>query len=242
MIDPQNDRINPLGMPPGSKQQIEWPFAQSPDGAAMTIPLIGIMGTQPGRTAVLTAGVHGDEYKGIVALWRLAAQIDPAHVVGRLLIVPIVHRAAYNSATRPASPLDGVNLARSFPGNPNGTITQRLASFVFEHLIRPADLLVDCHSGGVRLAFAPVAGFYRAGDGISAEAADASLMLAQQFGLHHLWEMPTRSGVLSCEAAQIGVAVTGAEIGGRGGQLDIELTALSGRHLKYLARERLSDR
>ncbi len=34
MIDPQNDRINPLGMPPGSKQQIEWPFAQSPDGAA----------------------------------------------------------------------------------------------------------------------------------------------------------------------------------------------------------------
>ena len=195
-----------------------WAFATAPDSAPVTVPLIVIAGDRPGPVAALTAGIHGDEYEGIVALWRLAAHIQPEQVAGRILIVPIAHQAAYNAATR-SSPSDGVNLARVFPGDADGTITYRLAHHLFANIVRHASVLVDCHSGGVRMAFAPVAGYYRE---IDAPAAAASLDTARWMGLPNLWAMPPRAGVLSYEAARIGVAVSGCEIGGRGGRIEAD--------------------
>ena len=72
---------------------------------------------------------------------------------GTLLAVPIAHLAAFAAAMR-TSPIDGVNLARVFPGDPAGTVTARLADKLFHEVVADADLLVDLHSGGVRLAFA----------------------------------------------------------------------------------------
>ncbi len=198
-----------------------WAFATAPDGTPVTVPLIVIAGERSGPVAALTAGIHGDEYEGIVALWRLAAHIQPEQVAGRILIIPIAHQAAYNAATR-TSPIDGVNLARVFPGDPGGTITYRLAHHLFANIVRHASVLVDCHSGGVRMAFAPVAGYYGAEGGIDAPAAAASLEAARWMGLPNLWAMPPRAGVLSYEAARIGIAVTGCEIGGRGGRIEAD--------------------
>ena len=107
----------------------------------------------------LTAGIHGDEYEGPKALHDLAKALDPARLAGTVLVVPIAHLAAFEAGTR-TSPIDGVNLARVFPGDPEGTITHRLAATLFREVVEGADVLVDLHSGGVRLAFAAVAGFY----------------------------------------------------------------------------------
>lgn len=215
--------FDPMTVPPGTVSRVRWIFAESPDGAPMVIPLVVIAGTSSGETAVLTAGIHGDEYEGIVALWRLAERITPDQVHGRILIVPIAHYAAYNAATR-ISPIDAVNLARVFPGDPGGTITLRLADHLFSRIVRHADVLVDCHSGGVRMDFAPVAGFYQSDpqteNGITDSAARASLNTARWMGLANVWALPGRSGVLSYEAARLGIAVTGVEIGGRGGRID----------------------
>jgi uncharacterized protein len=208
-------------LPPGTKLREMVPFALMPDGTSATFPLIVIKGIKHGPTVALTGGIHGDEYEGPTALWQLAEEINPSELAGRVLIVPVANLAAFAAGTR-TSPVDGQNLARIFPGDPGGTLSFRLAHALFERVVAGADVLVDCHSGGVRLAFAEVAGFYAPGDGIGAATAAASRHLACIMGLEHIWRLPARPGVLSYEAARRGIAVSGGEIGGRGGLLVAE--------------------
>ncbi len=92
--------------------------------------------------ALVTAGVHGDEYEGPVAIAKLAAGFAAADVRGTIVLIPVVNPSAFRSATR-ITPEDGLNLARTFPGTPNGTLTERLASVVFDEFAIPADFLID---------------------------------------------------------------------------------------------------
>ncbi len=218
------DTFEPHSVAPGMVARMAKRFSWMPDGAAATYPLIVIAGARPGPTAALVAGIHGDEYEGPAALWRVLAAVTPENLCGRLLVVPVAHGAAFSAGTR-TSPIDGVNLARIFPGDPGGTTTLRLAHDLFETVVRRADFLVDLHSGGSRLAFVQVAGFYPVQDGIDAALAEQSLHLARGLRLPWLWRLPGRSGVLSFEAMRAGVAATGAEAGGRGGCLEADVHA-----------------
>jgi predicted deacylase len=51
------------------------------------------------------------------------------------------------------SPLDGRNLNREFPGDPHGSVTQRLAHFLTTELVAKSDHVIDLHSGGRSLRF-----------------------------------------------------------------------------------------
>lgn len=46
---------------------------------------------------------------------------------------------------------------RSFPGKPDGTVTQKIADYVFRYLVPEADIVLDMHSGGKTLDFIPFA-------------------------------------------------------------------------------------
>jgi len=209
--------------------------------ADRSFPLLEVCGTRPGPTVALVAGVHGDEYEGPAALWRVLERVRPESLRGRLLVVPVAHLAAFAAGTR-TSPNDGENLARSFPGDPHGTVTQRLAHELFSALIGPADLLVDLHSGGSRLAFLQVAGFYGPQEGISAAITARSLEMARAMALPCLWRMPGRAGVLSFEAMRAGVPATGCEAGGRGGCLDADVEAYTRGVLGVLAQQGMIER
>ena len=202
---------------PGSITRTMVPFASHPDGTAASFPLIVIRGASPGPIAAFVAGVHGDEYEGPAALWALCDRLEPANLAGTVMIVPIANGAAFSAGTR-TSPIDMVNLARIFPGDPDGSLSYRLAHVLFTEVVANADFLIDSHSGGVRLAFAPVAGFYEASRplGIGAGVAAESLRLAKQMGIDFLWRLPPGPGVLSFEAMRRGIPTCGAEIGGRG--------------------------
>jgi len=217
-----SEDLDLLGAPSGTVSRRNVRFADLPDGAPAFFPLIVVAGAKPGLTAALIGGIHGDEYEGPSALWRIVDTVDPAALSGRLLIVPIANLPAFSVGSR-TSPVDGQNLARIFPGDASGTLSFRLAHCLFERLVAKADFLVDCHSGGVRLGFLDVAGFYAAGDGIAPHAAAASFALARDMGLAHLWRLPSRPGVLSYEATRRGIPATGGEIGGRGGLLQTEV-------------------
>jgi uncharacterized protein len=202
---------------PGSVIRTMVEFARHPDGTIAQFPLIAIRGAAPGPTAAFVAGVHGDEYEGPAALWALCEQLDPALLAGTVLVIPIANGAAFSAGTR-SSPIDMANLARIFPGDPDGTLSYRLAHALFTKVVRRADFLIDSHSGGVRLAFAPVAGFYDASPthGVDAATAAESLLLAKQMGVDFVWRLPPVPGVLSFEAMRCGIPTCGAEIGGRG--------------------------
>jgi predicted deacylase len=209
--------FDPADVPPGTVARVLVAFAPSPDVSAASFPLIVIAGRRQGPTLMCVGGIHGDEFEGPSALWRLARWLAPDTLTGQVWIVPVANTAAFAAGLR-TSPVDRQNLARIFPGDANGTLSFRLAHALFA-LVRRADMLVDCHSGGVCLAFLPVAGFYGADPAFPSGVASRSLQLAKSMGLPHLWRLPPRAGVLSFEAMRCGVAATGGEVGGRGGLL-----------------------
>ena len=107
-----------------------------------------------GPTALLTGGNHGDEYEGPIALFDLARNLGAADVSGRVIILPAMNYPAFVAGTR-TSPIDKGNLNRSFPGRPDGTVTQKIADYFQRELLPRADVVLDFHSGGRTLDFLP---------------------------------------------------------------------------------------
>ena len=106
----------------------------------------------PGPTTLLLGGSHGDEYEGPAALSNLAHATAIEDVRGTLIIIPAINLPAVMAGAR-LSPLDGRNLNREFPGNPHGSVTQRIAHFITTELVPRADNVIDLHSGGRSLRF-----------------------------------------------------------------------------------------
>ncbi|MGJ8513815.1 N-alpha-acetyl-L-2,4-diaminobutyric acid deacetylase [Carnimonas sp. R-84981] len=125
---------------------------------ALMIP-ITVVARGEGPTALLTAGIHGDEYEGITALHKLANALQPEQVEGRVIIVPMANLPAAMAGQR-TSPIDKGNLNRSFPGNPDGSVTEQIADYINRVLIPKCDYALDCHSGGKTLDILPFAAFH----------------------------------------------------------------------------------
>jgi predicted deacylase len=113
------------------------------------------------------------------------------------------------------APTEGLDLNRLFPGVKGASEpSPALAEALFENFVRPCDVLIDLHSGGVKLMHLPMIGWYE--DGGEAEA------LARSFAQKmYPWRLGTVPGVLSHEAYRAGKIALGAEWGG-GGRLDPE--------------------
>ncbi|WP_460044320.1 N(2)-acetyl-L-2,4-diaminobutanoate deacetylase DoeB [Pseudomonas sp. S2_H01] len=122
---------------------------------AVMIP-ITVIKRGAGPTALLTGGNHGDEYEGPVALSKLAQQLSADEVSGRVIIVPFMNTPAFQAGRR-TSPIDKGNLNRSFPGKPDGTVTEKIADYFRRTLLPLADIVLDIHSGGRTLDFLPFA-------------------------------------------------------------------------------------
>lgn len=122
---------------------------------AVMIPITVIQRGQ-GPTALLSGGNHGDEYEGPVALSKLALGLTAADVSGRVIIVPFMNTPAFHAGRR-TSPIDKGNLNRSFPGKPDGTVTEKIADYFNRTLLPLADIVLDIHSGGRTLDFLPFA-------------------------------------------------------------------------------------
>jgi len=112
-----------------------------------------------GPTVLLTGGNHGDEYEGPVALSKLAGSLKASDVTGRVIIVPFMNYPAFRAGRR-TSPIDAGNLNRSFPGKPDGTVTEKIADYFQRYLLPLADYVLDIHAGGRTLDFVPFAAIH----------------------------------------------------------------------------------
>ncbi|MDX5350735.1 MAG: N(2)-acetyl-L-2,4-diaminobutanoate deacetylase DoeB [Paracoccaceae bacterium] len=115
---------------------------------------ITVVKNGPGPTALLTGANHGDEYEGPIALFDLAQSLRADEVRGRVIIVPAMNQPAFAAGTR-ISPIDRGNMNRSFPGRPDGTVTEKIADYFQRVLLPMADVVLDFHSGGKTLDFLP---------------------------------------------------------------------------------------
>lgn len=130
------------------------PHSTNRSGWGSLLVPIGCLSNGSGPTVLLTGGNHGDEYEGPLAMFDILASLDLEAVRGRVVVMPALNFPALMTGTR-LSPLDGRNMNRAFPGRWNGTITEMLAHYVHEYLLPPADAVIDIHSGGSSMIFAP---------------------------------------------------------------------------------------
>lgn len=135
----------------------------------------------PGPTVVVLGGVHGNEVGGILAAGLLTSE-PVALTSGRLCVVPVVHEAAYAADSR-LGPADGLNLARVFPGRPDGAPTERLAHLITEELMRGADVLIDLHTSSPETDMPLFAGCLDDGS----VAGNRAVELALAFGAPMVW-------------------------------------------------------
>jgi predicted deacylase len=178
------------------------------------IPIVRIKNGE-GPNVLMQAGNHGDEWEGQIGLGNLIRSLEPKDIKGRLVILPSANFPAAMAGQR-TSPIDDGNLNRSFPGNPEGTITEQIAHFI-EHVLLPGfDYSFDFHSGGSSLAYIPSALAARLGD--EARMAKAIGML-KAFGapVSYLAAAPQGGGRTFTSASfRQGVISMGTELGGGG--------------------------
>lgn len=132
------------------------PYSRNDSAWGSVMIPITVIANGKGPTALLTGGNHGDEYEGPVALQELAASLQPEQITGRVIILPMMNQPAFSAGLR-CSPVDGGNMNRSFPGRPDGTVTQKICHYIASELVPLADIVLDFHSGGKTLDFLPFA-------------------------------------------------------------------------------------
>lgn len=138
--------IGLLRVKPGEKATGFLPVSEK-DGVGTAIPVTVIRGAKPGTTLALVAGVHGAEYPPVLALYRLKDMVDPKALSGTLVLVPIANPPSFQRRTVYFNPYDWKNLNRVFPGDPKGTLSQRMAYVLTEEIVKKCDALVDMHCG-----------------------------------------------------------------------------------------------
>ncbi|MCW4049580.1 MAG: succinylglutamate desuccinylase/aspartoacylase family protein [Candidatus Bathyarchaeota archaeon] len=152
------------------------------DGQCMEIPFMVLHGSKPGKTLFIQVAQHGSEVMGLDAVRRLIHELDPAEMSGTLIYClpnPLAFREKARATMFDPKP-GGMN--RIWPGNPEGSLTERMAHLILEELVSHVDEVVDLHCAG---RHCPVWVYYEP-DGVSElaprETAERSEEMARLFG------------------------------------------------------------
>jgi uncharacterized protein len=128
------------------------------------VPIVIVNGSQPGPRLCLTAGVHAAEYPGIDAVMRIVQSLDPTQLAGAIVAVPVVNPPMFQRRSGFHSPIDGLNLNRTAPGQSDGTISELLAYILLRDVIGTCQYHIDCHGGDLGEILWPYSGYALTGD------------------------------------------------------------------------------
>ncbi len=133
---------------PGTSTRLGWSSGIQISGLSQPTPVLVVNGAQAGPTLCLTGAVHGDELNGIEIIRRTMYDLEPEKLSGRVVGIPIVNLPGFQQGTRYLP--DRRDLNRHFPGNPQGSLAERIAHSLFNNIIRHCDMLVDIHTGSLK--------------------------------------------------------------------------------------------
>jgi len=182
------------------------------------IPLTVFVGPQarPGQGLVVFGGTHGNEYEGPVVVKNLLREVRAGDVLGRIVLVPVLNVAAFQSGTRDSVEADNVNLNRAFVDVAGLTpalagITHRIAAFVREFVWPQVHVVIDLHAGGLVARFAQCASFHPIDDPDLGRRIEET---ARWFGTPLVMVYQNRTpGLMVSEAESLGKITIGTELG-----------------------------
>ncbi len=178
----------------GERRHLELPVTCLPTGSWLSLPLTVLCGTLPGPTVAVTAAVHGDELCGIELVREVLRRVDPAHLVGTLVAVPVVNVLGLLGDS-PFGP-DHRDIDTSFPGSPTGSVASQLAHVVTREVIGRSDITIDLRTANDHRCSLPH---------IQTDLRDpTTARLARAFGAPMILHRPSRDGTLRHTTERLG--------------------------------------
>ena len=184
-----NNSFSPTETPPGTKMICRQQITTLIDGQEIGFSTLVVRGQAEGKTLVVCGGIHGDEYESIVAIQECFRELDATAMSGTFIGVPIVNEPAFY-AHRRESPVDNKNLARVFPGQSDGTVSEQIAYYLTHAVLKHASLLVDLHSAGTYYTLKPWVGYTMKSGRLQQVQREAAIA----FGLDLIWGSPFLPG------------------------------------------------
>jgi predicted deacylase len=165
----------------------------------------------------LVVGLHGHEYSAINILREVLATVDPSTMRGRLIMVPMANPVAFEYGSK-STWIDGLyggpgDLNRSWPGSPDGWLTEKLAYAIASEVFPHIETVIDFHGEALGARNRNYYGYIlkTSGGAVSNERLEE---LAVTFGMEVLIErqVDPGPGSMTSYAFSQGVYVIGAEI------------------------------
>jgi len=205
------------------------PHSPHEDAWGVTRLPIAVIANGKGPTVFLEAGNHGDEYEGQIVICELMRELQAADIQGRLILMPANNVHAVMAGTR-TSPVDNLNLNRSFPGDQRGTITARIAAYIASEIFPRSDAFLDLHSGGSSLDILP---------SVSIEPSGSPELRRRNIAAGLAFEAPWtviignlgEPGTATAIACRAGLVTVATELGG-GGSVSLEGLAVCRRGVR----------
>lgn len=111
------------------------------------LPFMSIKSVNPGPVIWLTACVHGDEVGGIVVIQEIFKKLRKEGILkGDIYAFPLMNPLGFETGSRHIT-LSGEDLNRSFPGDKEGSLAERIANVIFTKIkeTKPS-LVLDLHN------------------------------------------------------------------------------------------------
>jgi len=193
---------------PGEADTGRLQVGETRDGSTVGLPVAVINGARSGRTLYLQAASDGDELNGVGVIRRVVPRLDPGEIAGTILVVGVVNYHAFQVAEH-RNPIDDTKMNRTYPGDADGTSSERIAAATFEAATR-ADLALDLHQGSTSRMIDEV----RVRCGSRHRIHDECLELAKAFGCGYVLDQKGPDGQLARAAPDDGVPTVDPELGG----------------------------
>ncbi len=131
----------------GENKEIKIRVARLPSGTRINLELHVFRAKEPGPTALVLAGVHGDEINGVETVRRTVAEgLFKNLKKGSVIVIPMLNIYGFIHFSRDVP--DGKDVNRSFPGSSKGSLASRVAYILFNKILPFIDFGVDFHTGG----------------------------------------------------------------------------------------------
>jgi predicted deacylase len=195
---------------PGERRLVDLPVSKLSNHTPVTLPVHVLHGQRSGPTMFVSAAIHGDELNGVEIIRRILRTLQPGHISGTLLCVPVVN--AYGFIGRSRYLPDRRDLNRAFPGSATGSLAARLAHLFLNEVVARCEFGVDLHTAAVHRVNLPQ---------IRADFSRSPRLkaLSGAFGTEVVLAAPERAGSLRQSAREAGVDVLVYE-GGEGLRFD----------------------
>jgi uncharacterized protein len=118
------------------------------NGEKISLPVGILNGAKKGPILSLTGCTQGSTYTGPEACARIWKNTDLNKLSGAIIMVPVVNVQLFNARIVRQNPWDGKIIEREcFPGNPEGTISFRIADKLFKEVILKSSHHIDFRGG-----------------------------------------------------------------------------------------------